>query len=307
MFSAHHLGLVSTNESFYNPDNFVTVMGCLEQHEFCHPAGEHVDGDPDCSGLSGSDVAYNNLDDLQLTDGQYDAGHRVANIIPPSSLQYILSSRPMGFANAASTLLGTVQTVNLPNNQWMIEIDEWLATSFAYIQGAVVQYALGQENLDAALLTLPSTPYEESMCKNQIVKSTSGYTSFSFLGVMIVLLLGSAIVVIGTFVENIAALIQTVFGGRNYHNTAWNLDNVFQTQRKAFEGFSQGTWESADGVEIPCTARNEKLKYFGFEQERNRQSFDPGEYSCIVSRHLHHILTLTTLDLKVPVSEIHSV
>src|ERR1700712_1314233 len=107
IFSAHRSGLVSTNESFYHADNYVTVLGCLEQHEFCHPLGEHVDGDPDCSGLSGANDAYNNLDNLLLTDGQYDAGHRVANIITPSGLSYILSSRSAGFAKAASTLLGT--------------------------------------------------------------------------------------------------------------------------------------------------------------------------------------------------------
>ena len=253
--------------TYYVADSPVTVLACMEQHEYCMPQVNSEQGVQQCTGLSNARTAADNLDGLLLTDAQYDTANRIANSTFYNSIYWIVGSRLGASLNAAASVIGTQQTIELPGNQWQIEVNSWLSVAYSYLQQNVVQYAAGQNNYDPSFIVPPGSPYEKKMCNNQILKSSSGYTSFSFLGVSLIITVGTVIIVVGNLMENIAATIwprKRHLEDRQigqYCSRVWNLDNKYQLQRMTFEAQSLGHWEHSDDKVIPRTLREERFEY----------------------------------------------
>jgi hypothetical protein len=203
-----------------------------------------------------------------MNDAQYWTAQRIAASTPWSSMYWAIGSGMSAALNASSSVIGTWQTATLPNYQWQIEVGTWVAAAFAYLQQTIVQYAAGQNNYDPNLIIPPSSDYEQAMCSKQTLKSLSGYISFSFLGIALILVVGSIVFIIGSAMESIGDWIWPHLRHHDdqqigqYSRKAWTLDNSFQLQRKAFEGQLQGNWEHDDESTIPSTVTAEKLQYF---------------------------------------------
>jgi len=268
-FAAHYK---PSNSTYYQSDNNVTVLGCIDQHEYCLPDETDVQGNPFCTGLwapydawTAIDFLYNNS---YMNEAQYWTAQRIAASTPWSDLYWVIGSRMSAALNASSSVIGTWQTSALPNDQWQIEVETWVATAFAYLQQTIVQYAAGQNNYDPNLVIPPGNDYEQAMCGEQTLKSLTGYISFSFLGVALIIVVGSVIFILGSAMESIGNWRWPHLRHLDdrqiaqYCRKAWTLDNNFQLQRKAFEGQLQGNWEHGDESTIPRTATAETLNYF---------------------------------------------
>ncbi|KAE9380665.1 hypothetical protein N431DRAFT_459586 [Stipitochalara longipes BDJ] len=66
IYSAHHATTGSNNNTYYTSDDYVTVLGCMDQHEYCLPDTTDVQGDPFCTGLLAYDDAWRRLDWLWI-------------------------------------------------------------------------------------------------------------------------------------------------------------------------------------------------------------------------------------------------
>lgn len=293
IFAAHvAYNVPSLNMTYYLADNYVTAISCVEQHQYC--LQKAIQGDQYCTGLSSANDATDNLYSLwsnsEMTDAQWDTAGRIAATANYSTLYWTVGSRMASSLNASDTVMGLVQTAELPDNQWMYEVSHWLATSYAYLQQTVVQYASGQNNYDLNTIITPTSPYQQEMCHKQVLKSFSGYTSFSFLGVALIIVIGTIIIAIGSSIGHIAA---STWPNRRHRDDrqlgqfcskAWNLDNKFQLQRTAFEGQSRGTWEKDDNKEIPLTTEDEEFEYFSVDA--------PGPKRQYRKRYASHLLLL---------------
>ena len=85
----------------------------------------------------------------------------------------------------------------------------------------------------------------------------SGFYSFSVLGIAIILILGTCIVLTGTFIEDlVAAASRLPFLTRSrrltYARHEWHANSVLHLQRQAHEGVGLGTWVDTD-KSVPVT------------------------------------------------------
>lgn len=81
-------------------------------------------------------------------------------------------------------------------------------------------------------------------------------TSFSVLGLIIVLCLGGLIILISFTIEPLTGWIEQGFGNDNYKQLEWATNEILQLQRLAHEELGCGTWF---GKNFPITVVGEKL------------------------------------------------
>ncbi|EED12090.1 conserved hypothetical protein [Talaromyces stipitatus ATCC 10500] len=193
-----------------------------------------------------------------MNDAQYGTVKRIAESVRRSTLGWIITSRQERSLWASTTVSGIEQTYRLPPNQWQYEVLFWATTTFAYIQRSIFQYAANHDP-DWNFLVRPADgSWDKDMCSIQLRQLPSEYTSFSFLGIAIIIVVGSILIVTGWSVDWIMAHIWPLVHPERYSQrgeicaTAWNLDNKFQLQRLAFEGKSRGDWKAPDS-RIPRT------------------------------------------------------
>lgn len=143
----------------------------------------------------------------------------------------------------------------LPPNQWMIEVDSWFAVGMAKLQQLVVQYAAGPSVvLDGTYIQKPADAIGQAMCRRQIVRNGAGGTiSFSVVGVVIILVVGTGAIVMNLFLDIIVGFFQRKFGalGGDYKRLSWVVDDKLQMQRMAYEEAGMGVWKGgADAVPV---------------------------------------------------------
>lgn len=162
------------------------------------------------------------------------------------------------YALRASETVHDLDQIALPNNQWMIEVNTWFAVSMAKLQQKVIKYATGPGYIpDAMYLSRPAR-IQENMCKNQIVRSSSGTVSFSVLGVAIILILGTALILTSLVLPTVVGLLRQWFKWKEYKGLQWALDEKLQLQRLAYEEAGQGHW-SGGAKSVPVTRKNDLM------------------------------------------------
>ncbi|EED12215.1 hypothetical protein TSTA_002790 [Talaromyces stipitatus ATCC 10500] len=237
-------------------------MGCSDQRMICLPPEYWNETERFCTRLSSALELKSNLDHLRqdghMNDAQYYTAKRIAGSVRYSTLNWIAANRGDYSLLASTTTFDIQQTVLLENDQWQAEMVYWLYTSFAYIQRSILMYAA---NYNTTLMSKPTTPWEQNMCSMQLHQLSPEYRSFSFLGVALIIGIGSIIIVINWFIDSAIALIWPLARLAPEHGI-WT--KKFQPQRLAFEGKSRGSggdWTIPD-TRIPRTVTEEKLGYY---------------------------------------------
>jgi hypothetical protein len=274
IFAAHNAYTVD-NETYYYADDYVTVIGCVEQHEFCLTQ-DRSQGSLPCTDLSSEKTVIDKLEVLYnnsaMSDAQWDTADRILYSLDYATIHTAIESRLAFSLEASQSVYGGYQVLPLPNNQWQIEVYTWLTSALAYLQYTITQYASGQTHYNTSRIIQPDSAYKWTVCNQQIIKSSAGYQSFSFLGVALTIVLGTIIIIIGGTIDHIPVVLWRRKRHRDdrqigqYCSKAWNLDNKFHLLRMALESESRDSWDSASDKEIPLTVRGENseksVQYF---------------------------------------------
>ena len=245
--------LEGVNYTSYVSDTVVSVMACLDQHQFCNPSNSK------CTPLTGlvpltatQDQRFN----IDLNPAQYSTALLIAVVIPRLSTYGSVHTRGANALRASETVHDNNVQIGLPNTQWMTEVSSWFGVSMAKLQQEIVQYAIGPAYVPEDYTIIgPSNKEERDICNNQIIRSTSGVISFSVLGVAIILIVGTVLIVTSLLLDTVMPFMRRMIGRNEYKSLHWVTDGTLQLQRLAYEEAGQGQWSGGDGS-VPILLNN---------------------------------------------------
>ncbi len=158
----------------------------------------------------------------------------------------------------ASETVNDLSQIQLPNTQWMTEVNSWFAVSMAKLQQKVIEYATGPGSIPDGMVLSRPVSTQEKLCKNQIVRSFNGTTSFSVLGLAIILVVGTLLIFISLVLPLIVGALRGMFKWKKHKGLQWALDSKLQLQRLAYEEAGQGYW-TGGASSVPVTRENDLL------------------------------------------------
>ncbi|KAF2189476.1 hypothetical protein K469DRAFT_761875 [Zopfia rhizophila CBS 207.26] len=142
-------------------------------------------------------------------------------------------------------------SAELPDNQWQMEVANWMNTTLATMQRTALAYARPPEfDLGSGISSLkhiipPQTPEAELLC-HKIKARSKAHISFSVLGFFLNLGLGLLIITINLALPKTVAFIQKRTGVGIHKRLEWIESSGLQLQRMAAEGRGVGPWEGRD-------------------------------------------------------------
>ncbi|KAF2634384.1 hypothetical protein P280DRAFT_554619 [Massarina eburnea CBS 473.64] len=265
-FSAHKKGRqlrpVMDSESFkqlYDPDEPIGVVGCAMQMQICNANLT----DKHCEPLRGMvDDSYP-LDKLYQTQSQKTT-LEWANLI--FGLGFFSISGIVEALGVSSLVarhgLGNNAQGPLPDNQWQIEVEHWVAGSLASLQGSFVEAGNGPNPAYQQFRVAPNNTDQWKMCRNQKIMTTQ-YSSFSVLGIGLILVIGGLFIFLDLTLQYILDYTHKRRMKKHpnasgiYARLEWDANTTLQLQRLAHEHIGVGTWSSRWAH--PITAPGEKL------------------------------------------------
>ena len=221
------------DETFYNTSTPVSILGCIEDMEFCNPAGP---GDPVCA----TAMDLDNENTLHLSETQLATLSRFDVSI--SAIGEIATfSSPLA---SRSLVLGK-QFSELPSTQWRQEVTRWFAMNLAAIQQTFVDSVTGPPDpvLEPYFVKIEGA---SASCERQVVRNIIGFQNFNMQAIVIVLGLGSVVITLGLSIDAVVGLFQRHFLRSSDGWVSWTLDGTFQLQRLAYRGAGIRAWRDED-------------------------------------------------------------
>lgn len=168
---------------------------------------------------------------------------------------------------AREKLHGTHQIV-LPNNQWHIEVSSFMAVSLARLQQVVVEYATASNSVHSGMeLRGNLSDTQQRFCVNQKVRHSGENTSFSLLGMTIILVCGAVIIILSLVIDTLGDWLQGKVG-TSPRQFQWRMNEKLQLQRLAYEAAGKGDWSAAtDIVPVILAGHNQILGALGDEED----------------------------------------
>ena len=251
-FSYPDVAKNNTNNTVYESDDYVTVLGCIDQHQYCNPNNNK------CSPLMGTENILNEIAKLGMNSRQFAVVGRIAPQQLMLSTYYSVTGRGSSALRASETVYELSQ-IGLPNNQWMIEASSWFAITVAKLQEIPITWATGPSYVpDGSKLVRASLPEDIQMCKSQMILSPGGTMSFSVLGIAIILIVGIFLMLLSLWLDSITGYARRKLHYNDYKRVQWGLDGMFQLHRLAYEAAGQGAWTGGADA-IPVTRRGDLM------------------------------------------------
>lgn len=230
----------------YSSDDYVTVMGCIDQHQWCNPNNQK------CTPLMGTYGVIDEVVKLDMNDRQFAVVGRIAPQQLKLSTYNSVNGRGPGALRASETVFELSQ-IGLPNNQWMIEASSWFAVSVAKLQEIPLRWATGPPFVpDGSRLIRPTLPADIQMCKSQMILNPGGTMSFSVLGIGVIFIVGIFLMLLSLWLDSITGYVRWKLQYDDYKRLQWGLDGMFQLHRLAYEAAGQGIWTGGADT-IPVT------------------------------------------------------
>ncbi|KAF2271752.1 uncharacterized protein EI97DRAFT_427646 [Westerdykella ornata] len=289
-FSAHRQGpregnvMHNRTRPTYLQDEPARVLGCTFRMQYCNP--NIPEGDEGrCTPLAG--YVDDRFDITSLyKDSQQKAKFRWAIDVFQLgffSISGIVDSMGVSALVARQGLAANSQGP-LPNNQWQREVQHWVGASLASIQGSFVEMANGPPGPQyERFRKAPENSTQETVCQNMKIITTK-YSSFSVLGMGLILGFGTIIMFLDVALEPIVDAIHARRHRRGkgnakatYVRLEWNANTTLQLQRLAHEHRGVGTWKM-HGWAHPVTEPGEKLAMVDMRDEEHTLLVRPDEW-----------------------------
>ena len=250
----------SPDDVYSHPDSPINVLACTEQHQFCNPTL--------APGSSKRCTPLQSIDQVTLQDPERNASlfdneyqQAIAKIIFKSTTtsSWELVARALDPPLLADSLVHNGISDLLPNNQWILEAENWFAIMMANLQQLVVDTATSAPGIDPQyfLNSADENVGVSQYCGNQIIRQDN-FTNFSVLGISVIFVVGAIVICVSWVLESAVSYLQIRFQRGLYQRVRWQLDSTLQWQRMAFEGAEMGTW-SHGTEDVPVTEKAEKL------------------------------------------------
>ncbi|KAH7303430.1 hypothetical protein B0I35DRAFT_384031 [Stachybotrys elegans] len=232
----------------YAADEPVWPMGCVEKYQMCKRGV--------CTGLG------SNIDTVQAIVEDLDAA---SDFIGDSSylnwkegLSNLLNSLSRKSLASRFKTWGSLQAPLEPN-EWHKDVIHWFATQLSGLQLRLVQVPSGTLTDDPTLnqwMTGPSPDERQDYCNSQKIYSPN-HISFSFLGILIIVVGGGLIMIVSVTIEPTTAFLKRKLRPKSsrYAQLEWRGTETLHLQRLAHEEveWMLGSWD------IPITTPGTKL------------------------------------------------
>ncbi|KAJ8110926.1 hypothetical protein OPT61_g6357 [Boeremia exigua] len=267
---------IKTNESDpetgWLADEPTSVMACAAELWFCSPDKPKPGG---CISLS---PGGGEIEDVwpKAEDQQFIVP--ILLTIGEQGLEWATSFYEVSGAVpllSRTTMLGSIQVDAIPSDRWQDEIEHVYRASLASMQSSVVEYARGWwPGITACDLKYPC----QRTCNTQRVRSTKFY-SFSTWALVIILSVGSLVMLIGFFLEELVGL------GLKYASSkmrerltpalaSWQAESTLQLQRMAHEAIGVDSWTRTD-ESIPVTDKGTVLGIYDTSNSKHTRLIKP--------------------------------
>ncbi|KAF2186095.1 hypothetical protein K469DRAFT_777276 [Zopfia rhizophila CBS 207.26] len=238
--------LVSALATGCKATNMLSWLGCQERYQFCTHNEEH------CTPLTGLYTISKEVEILKaLNKNQQAVFELLWQVIYGTQLNFQL-----GFVGLDSLIaneylwdngFGFRVSGKLPDNQWEIEIANWMNITLAAMQRSALSYARPPEfDVGPGISSLnhirpPSTPEAQLLC-HKIKARSKAHISFSVLGFFLTLSLGLLIIATDLALAKVVGALQKYSGKGLHKRLEWIENGFFQLQRMAAEGRGIGPW-----------------------------------------------------------------
>ena len=247
---------------FYFSDVYVRALACADQFQYCNPSNKA------CTPLAGAYTASDKTqwERLGINSIQRSTFDTLVYALQMQHTYFNVNGQGGATLRVSDTVRVTDmrQDEKLPANQWMIELEDWFAASLARLQQSVLSYATGPSQLYEGMYVRRGN---QELCGRQKFCRSSGYISFSVLGVSVILILGSFLVVLSLFIDTLVGSAMVKLGWKEHKRIHWAFDGDLQLLRFAFEGVDQGSW-TGDMDAVPVT-RNGDERLHSLASRRN--------------------------------------
>lgn len=250
--------------TLYAPDQYVSVMACVDQHQICNPNTSPYT----CTIIGSAQDINQGYLEIGLNDYQMATALRLSYALRLTGTFDTIKLLGTTALLARDRLTDVTIGQGLPSNQWQIEVQGWFETSLAKLQSYVVEWAANLADLGPEGFVIAPNPAGSAvdlaalnMCSNQRVRNTGAYQSFSFLGLMIVICVGLTIMIVSLTAESCVSYIRSKrqHSKHDYREIARVGDRKLQLQRLALTGAGFGDgWENAFDL-VPVTTRGCKF------------------------------------------------
>ncbi|KAF2730866.1 hypothetical protein EJ04DRAFT_579521 [Polyplosphaeria fusca] len=258
IFSAHrvlsnHLLQSGVERDLYGGDFPAEVIGCALQHQFC-VKGPGSSG-PVCSDLMSLPGTVDKIGLANATDLQQS----VLEVILVAAFAFDMSN----FETLRAQSEAGIGRFNIPDNQWVKELQAWESSIWAALQIEVSDYAIGPQvrmrNLTSAYgINLANTTAEEQLCRMQRMRKSGGFANINVFGLAFVITFAFVVAILDLVLLRFLIYLGKFRKALSPRLDQWIQDGVYQLQRQTYQARGEGTWSRLD-QEIPVTEDGELL------------------------------------------------
>ena len=244
----------SLYEDYYTPHEPVSVLGCATQYTICNPSST-VTAEGLCSPHTDIWAAFHSAEnDLHLSSRQMGVLNRIIPSLINNGMNSVAANVGEKVLLASQKAFGNLGAA-LPSNQWIKELDHFLAINMVAAQYKISQYAGGAGYPTPSQNIQGPTATDSWMCSNQVIQRDD-FTSFRMIGVIIILVVGGLLIVLDTTVHPFLSWFEKKKTSGKlpslFRDHDWKYSSAFHTQAYAYDLLGLGgTWDM-DGL-VPTT------------------------------------------------------
>lgn len=233
------------NPTVCTATHLISFVGCKESYQICTKDEAH------CSPLTGLHLIQANSSEFADLNSEQKTVFKLL-----WEMMYFLQLNYQSFLIGPEFLVANDYrwsarafiSAALPENQWHMEVANWMNTTLAGMQRQTLSYARPPNfDFEAGVITTskhmvaPANEVERAFCQKMKARSRA-HASFSIIRFLVIIVVGLVIIIVNLSLGKVTAAIQVRTGKGLYKRLDWIETSAFQLQRMAAEGRGVGPW-----------------------------------------------------------------